>query len=176
MNLSYKVRGKDIRLDPLKTWDVSDGSKVAIYQGERSHRPELDFIVKYKKNNTRLRTPSHTHWIIDLVLKGEVNKELTLGLVKEFINIYDEIKPFDTQEERDGYNLIYPQKLVEKYKDLNSIGALSVEMLLTFVELFSMCEKRTEGAFMFRNMLGLCKQYLEGEKDYYQVVGISKRV
>jgi hypothetical protein len=176
MNLSYKVRGEDIRLNPLNKFEMEDGNVVAIYQGSRGQYPDLDFIVKYRKEGIRLRTPSHTHWIIDLVLKGEVNKELTLGLVKEFINIYDEIKPFDTQEERDGYNLIYPQKLVEKYKDLNSIGALSVEMLLTFVELFSMCEKRTEGAFMFRNMLGLCKQYLEGEKDYYQVVGISKRV
>jgi hypothetical protein len=176
MNLSYKVRGEDIRLNPLNKFEMEDGNVVAIYQGSRGQYPNLDFIVKYRKEGIRLRTPSHTHWIIDLVLKGEVNKELTLELVKEFINIYDEIKPFDTQEERDGYNLIYPQKLVEKYKDLNSIGALSVEMLLTFVELFSMCEKRTEGAFMFRNMLGLCKQYLEGEKDYYQVVGISKRV
>lgn len=176
MNLSYKVRGEDIRLNPLNKFEMEDGNVVAIYQGSRGQYPDLDFIVKYRKEGIRLRTPSHTHWIIDLVLKGEVNKELTLELVKEFINIYDEIKPFDTQEERDGYNLIYPQKLVEKYKDLNSIGALSVEMLLTFVELFSMCEKRTEGAFMFRNMLGLCKQYLEGEKDYYQVVGISKRV
>lgn len=176
MNLSYKVRGEDIRLNPLNKFEMEDGNVVAIYQGSRGQYPDLDFIVKYRKEGIRLRTPSHTHWIIDLVLKGEVNKELTLELVKEFINIYDEIKPFDTQEERDGYNLIYPQKLGEKYKDLNSIGALSVEMLLTFVELFSMCEKRTEGAFMFRNMLGLCKQYLEGEKDYYQVVGISKRV
>ena len=29
---------------------------------------------------------------------------------------------------------------------------------------------------MFRGMLELCKQYLEGQKDYYQIIGISKRV
>jgi hypothetical protein len=176
MNLSYKVRGEDIRLEPLNKFEMSDGHVVAIYQGSRGQFPDLDFIVKYKKEGIRLRTPSHTHWIIDLVLKGEVNKELTLQLVEDFIKMYDDTIPFNTQKERDDYRLIYPEKLVEKYKDLDSIGALSVEMLLTLVELFSMCEKRTEGAFMFRNMLGLCKQYLEGEKDYYQVVGISKRV
>jgi len=176
MDLSYKVRGENIRLNPLNKFEMEDGNVVAIYQGSRGQFPELDFIVKYRKEGIRLRTPSHTHWIIDLVLKGEVNKKLTLELVKEFVKIYDETIPFNTQEERNNYKLVYPQKLGEKYKELNSIGALSVEMLLTLVELFSMCEKRTEGAFMFRNMLGLCKQYLEGEKDYYQVVGISKRV
>ena len=47
--------------------------------------------------------------------------------------------------------------MTEKYQKLNQVGSLSVEMLVTFVELFSMCEKRTEGGFMFRNMLKLCE-------------------
>jgi len=29
---------------------------------------------------------------------------------------------------------------------------------------------------MFRSMLNLTKEYLEGKKDYYQVIGTSKRV
>ena len=176
MNLSYKVRGKDIRLDPLKTWDVSDGSKVAIYQGERSHRPELDFIVKYRKEDTRLRTPSHTHWIVDLVIKGEVKKDLTLKFVDKLITIYDSVERFKTIEERDSYELIYRTQFMEEFKELDGIGALSVEFITILVELFSRCEKQSDGAFMFRNMLELCKQYLNGEKDYYQIIGISKRV
>ena len=176
MDLSYKVRGENIRLNPLNKFEIKDGNIVAIYQGSRGQYPNLDFIVKYRKEGIRLRTPSHTHWIIDLVIKGEIEKELTLELVEDFIQIYDTITPFDKEEDRNSYQLVYPQKMTEKYQKLNQVGSLSVEMLVTFVELFSMCEKRTEGAFMFRNMLKLCKQYLEGEKDYYQVVGISKRV
>ena len=65
---------------------------------------------------------------------------------------------------------------MEEFKELDGIGALSVEFITILVELFSRCEKQTDGAFMFRNMLELCKQYLKGEKDYYQVIGISKRV
>ena len=152
MNLSYKVRGKDIRLDPLNRFEMGDGAIVAIYQGNRGQYPDLDFIVKYRSENTRLRTPSHTHLIIDLVVKGEVNKKLTLGLVEDFIKIYDEIKPFDTQSERDAYKLVYPNQLSTKYKELDSIGALSVEMLVTLVEMLYMCEKTTEEAYMFRNM------------------------
>jgi len=176
MNLSFKVRGKDIRLDPLKSWDISDGSKIAIYQGERSHRPELDFIVKYRKENTRLRTPSHTHWVVDLVIKGEVKKELTLKFVDKLISIYENVDRFKTIEERDNYELIYRTQFMEEFKELDGVGALSIEFITTLVELFSRCEKQSDGAFMFRNMLELCRQYLRGEKDYYQIIGISKRV
>jgi hypothetical protein len=153
-----------------------DGTIIAIYQGNRGSRPDLDFIVKHRHPTTRLRTPSHTHWVIDLVIKGEVNPNMTLEFVNELINIYDETQPFETVEERNNYELIHRGNLVDRFNGLNTIGALSIEMLTTLVELFSKCEKRSEGAFMFRNMLDLCKQYLEGKKDYYQLIGISKRV
>ena len=68
---------------------MEDGTIVAIYQGFRSSNPELDFIVKYKEPNKRLRTPSHTHWVVDLVIKGEVLPDLTLELVNELLTIYD---------------------------------------------------------------------------------------
>ncbi len=176
MNVSYKIRGKDIRLNPLKTWDISYGSIIAIYQGSRSHRPDLDFIVKYRKEGTRLRTPSHTHWVVDIIVKGEVNQELTLNFVNKLIEIYDNVERFTTVEERDNYELIYPQEITHEFNGLNTIGSLPVELIGTLVELFSKCEKQTDGAFMFRGMLNLCRQYLMGEKDYYQIVGISKRV
>ena len=44
------------------------------------------------------------------------------------------------------------------------------------LELFCKCEKQSSGAFMFRSMLTLTKEYLEGKKDYYQIIGTSKRV
>lgn len=176
MELSYKIKNEDRRSHPLNTWEMSDGTVIAIYQGSRGGRPDLDFIVKHRHPTTRLRTPSHTHWVIDLVIKGEVNTTTTLEFVNELINIYDETQPFETVTERDNYELIHRNTLVDRFSELDTVGALSVEMLVTLVELFSKCEKRSEGAFMFRNMLVLCKQYLEGEKDYYQLIGISKRV
>jgi hypothetical protein len=42
--------------------------------------------------------------------------------------------------------------------------------------LFSKCEKQTTDAFMFRGLLTLIKEYCEGTKDFYQIVGYSKRV
>jgi hypothetical protein len=162
---------------------MEDGTVVAIYQGFRSSNPELDFIVKYKEPNKRLRTPSHTHWVVDLVIKGEVLPELTLELVNELLNIYDSVSAFTDPSQRDEYDLIYPTLLthplvgpVHHYSALDNVGGLSIQLIMTLVELFSRCEKNNEGAFMFRGMLHLCKQYLEGEKDYYQIIGTSKRV
>ena len=176
VDLSYKIKNEDRRSYPLNHWEMSDGTIVAIYQGFRGENPDLDFIVKYKEPTKRLRTPSHTHWIVDLVIKGELNKELTLSFVNSLIIVYDNIEPFTTIEERDNYTLKYTTGLVEEYSELNNIGALPVELISTLVELFCKCEKQTTGAFMFRSMLNLTKEYLEGKKDYYQVIGTSKRV
>ena len=148
MDLSYKIKNEDRRSYPLKSWEMSDGTMVAIYQGFRGENPDLDFIVKYREPGKRLRTPSHTHWIVDLVVKGEVN----------------------------GYDLNYVDGLIDSYSSLNDVGSLSVELIVTLVELFCKCEKQSTGAFMFKSMLTLIKEYLEGKKDYYQVIGVSKRV
>ena len=182
MDLSYKIKNEDRRSYPLNSWTMEDGTIVAIYQGFRSSNPDLDFIVKYKEPNKRLRTPSHTHWVVDLVIKGEVLPELTLELVNELLTIYDSVEAFTEVSERDEYELIYPTLLSNPeigyyyYSALDNVGGLSIELILTLVELFSRCEKNNVGAFMFRGMLELCKQYLEGNKDYYQIIGISKRV
>jgi len=51
-----------------------------------------------------------------------------------------------------------------------------MDTLTAFIELFIRCEKQTTGAFMFRTLLELVKDYCDGKKDFYQVVGYSKRV
>ena len=173
--LQYKIKNGP-RVESLNEFTLEDGTIVAMFQGFRGENPDLDFIVKYKEPEKRLRTPSHTHWIVDLVIKGESKRALTLTFVNALITVYDNIVPFQTKQERDGYDLVYVDGLCDAYSRLNEVGALSVELIITLVELFSKCEKQTSGAFMFRNMLILTKEYLEGKKDYYQIIGTSKRV
>jgi hypothetical protein len=173
--LQYKIKNGP-RVESLKQFELDDGTIVAMFQGFRGENPDLDFIVKYKEPEKRLRTPSHTHWIVDLVIKGELHELTTLSLVESLIKIYEDIEPFKTVEERDDYKLQYVDNLVNTYSELDSVGALSIELIGTLVELFCKCEKQTTGAFMFKSMLELCKEYLEGKKDYYQVIGTSKRV
>ena len=174
MNLSFKKNG--ITHEPIKHWELSDGNYLVIYQGSRGDYPDLDFIVKYKSEKTRLRAPSHTHWIVDLLLKSESSPDRVCQFIKEWIEIYDVAEPFQSTEERKHYELIYNQYFLENYWDLENIGSFSVEFLSGMIELFIKCEKRTENAFMFKTLLNLIKDYCEGKKDFYQVISYSKRV
>ena len=176
MDISYKEKGKDIRHNPLKNYVMGDGTVVAIYQGFRGENPHLDFILKYKEPGKRLRTPSHTHWIVDLLVKSEYNKTMVGRYVDRMLERYDELPPFSTVEERDGYELELPFLLDVEFDDLNGHGYYKMDTLTSFIELFSINEKQTTGAFMFKTLLELVRDYCKGKKDFYQVVGYSKRV
>ena len=167
---------KGVNYTPLQYWTTDKDTKVAIYQGSRGENPDLDFIVKYKEKGKRLRTPSHTHWIVDLLVKAEYNKNLLSSYVTDLINVYDEITPFTNVEERDTYELTKMNDMEDKYWLLNGHGYYSVKTLTSLVELFSKCEKQSTGAFMFKTLLELVKDYCDGKKDFYQIVGYSKRV
>ena len=165
---------KGVNYTPLQYWTTDKDTKVAIYQGSRGENPDLDFIVKYKEKGKRLRTPSHTHWIVDLLVKCEYSKEIVGEYVQTMLDYYERTEPFNSVDERNNYELsFYP---TFDYDSLNQHGYYSIETLTAFIELFTKCEKQTTGAFMFKTLLQLVKDYCDGKKDFYQIVGYSKRV
>ena len=172
--LTFKKKG--VVHTPLTYWQIDKDNIIAIYQGGRGARPDLDFIVKHKQVGKKLRTPSHTHWIVDLIAKAQYDKGIVKSYVEDMIKLYDECEPFKTEEERNSYKLQCPTKMWFDHIMLEDRGYYPLQVLTTFIELFSKCEKQTPGAFMFRNLLILVKDYCEGKKDFYQVVGYSKRV
>ena len=172
--LIFKKKG--VVHTPLTYWQIDKDNIIAIYQGGRGAIPDLDFIVKHKQVGKKLRTPSHTHWIVDLIAKAQYDKGIVKSYVEDMIKLYDECEPFKTEEERNSYKLQCPTKMWFDHIMLEDRGYYPLQVLTTFIELFSKCEKQTPGAFMFRNLLILVKDYCEGKKDFYQVVGYSKRV
>jgi len=174
MNLTFTKNG--IKHDPINNWTLPDGSLIAIYQGSRGGNPELDFIVKYKKNKSRLRTPSHTHWIVDLIIKSEHAPYEVRSFISEWLELYNLIEPFKTKDEMKGYNFLYYEYFLEKYDTITNVGPLKIEFLCCLLELFIKCEKQTQGAFMFKKLLELVMEYCDGKKDYYQIISYSKRV
>jgi len=170
--MSYKKGG--VEHHPLKTWSFNDQTEVGIYQGFRGENPDLDFIVKYKSKGQRLRTPSHTHWIVDLLVKCEYSKEIVGEYVQTMLDYYERTESFNSVDERNNYELSFYTTF--DYNSLNQHGYYSIETLTAFIELFTKCEKQTTGAFMFKTLLQLVKDYCDGKKDFYQIVGYSKRV
>ena len=172
--LTFKKKG--VVHTPLTFWQIDGKNTIAIYQGGRGARPDLDFIVKHKEEGKRLRTPSHTHWIVDLITKAQYSKSRVKLYIEDMIKLYDECEPFKTEEERNAYKLQCPTKMWIDHIMLEDRGYYPLQVLTAFIELFSKCEKQTPDAFMFRNLLVLVKEYCEGKKDFYQIVGYSKRV
>jgi hypothetical protein len=172
--LTFKKKG--VVHTPLTFWQIDEKNTIAIYQGGRGARPDLDFIVKHKEEGKRLRTPSHTHWIVDLITKAQYSKPKVKLYIEDMIKLYDECEPFKTEEERNTYKLQCPTKMWIDHIMLDDVGYYPLQVLTAFIELFSKCEKQTPDAFMFRNLLVLVKEYCEGKKDFYQIVGYSKRV
>lgn len=173
-DLTFKKSG--VVHTPLQYWEIDKKYKIAIYQGNRGARPDLDFIVKYKEEGKRLRTPSHTHWIVDLIVKAQYDKSRVKSYIVDMIKVYDECEPFKNEEDRNSYKLQYPTKMWANHIMIEDVGYYPLQVLTAFIELFSKCEKQTPHAFMFRNLLVLVKEYCEGKKDFYQIVGYSKRV
>ena len=176
MDLSYKQKGTDTRHEPLNYYTMNDDTVIAIYQGFRGENPDLDFIVKYKEPGKRLRTPSHTHWIVDLLVKAEYSKPRVSNFVDRMLILYDQLEPFTSVEERNCYQLEEPFRVDVEFDELNGHGYYKMDTLTSFIELFIRCEKQATGAFMFKTLLELVKDYCDGKKDFYQVVGYSKRV
>lgn len=171
--LSFKKKG--VLHTPINYWTLSKGETIVIFQGNRGQRPDLDFIVKYKKDKSRLRAPSHTHWIVDLIMKKNLIPSLTIDFINDWIDLYDRIQPFKSIEEMQNYSLIYSDYFKDTYSDLDETE-FSVEFVSCLLELFCKCEKQTDNAFMFKNLLKLISDYCGGKKDFYQVISYSKRV
>ena len=107
---------------PINKWELIDGNILVIYQGDRGQNPKLDFIVKYRKPNCRLRTPSHTHWIVDLIIKHGFSPNVVKDFVLDWLNLYDIIEPFKTEDERINYELIYKSKRTPTLHDTLQLG------------------------------------------------------
>ncbi len=174
MNLSYTKKG--IKHEPLKSWEMGNGGYIAIYQGSRGGNPELDYIVKYRTPNSRLRAPSHTHWIVDLLLKYEHAPNQVTNFITEWLDLSERLEPFSCVEERNNYEFMFTEYFSDRYQDLDNLGAFSIEFVSGMIELFIRCEKQTPGAFMFKNLLELVRDYCTQKKDFYQIVSYSKRV
>jgi hypothetical protein len=160
---------------PINHWEFDD-TTIAIYQGNRGENKELDFIVKYKEGNKRLRALSHTHWVVDLLIKSNNDKTTIKSFIEDMIEIYDQTIPFSSVEERNNYDLKYFNRIKHKYSTLSNTGNYKIEVIITFIELFCLCEKQTKNAYFFKKLLGFLLDYCNGKKDFYQVISLSKKV
>jgi hypothetical protein len=160
----------------INTYLTKDGIVISMFQGNRGQYPEIDFIVRVLKPGIDERPfpPPHLFWVVDLMMKINDYKTDVREILEFYLEFYDLVPPFESPESRIDYKLKTVEYITEKYKHIEQSFTLSLEYVTIIIELFCINEKRNEGAYMFRDLLKILLDYIDGKADYIQVMQASK--
>lgn len=144
---------------------------IGVYKGELSN---FDILIKYKEKQgnkwSRIRTPKHIHWAVDMLIKRYNNSDNTQKLIQFLINKWDGLVGIKSeQEQKTVLNNVMTIPIPDELKQLN-YGIYSIEFLFRLAFLLMIQEKTNrEDAYMFKNLL---KALLE-QKDLFKIISIA---
>ena len=167
-----KAPVKGMLKEAFKTYKTKDGTLVGLFQGSRGARPDIDFVIKIliPGSDKILRPPTHTFWVVDLLLKIPGYRNEVRKIVEYYINYYKHTTPFSSVQERNNYQLETVKEITTRYARLDQSYTLSLDYVAMVIELFCKNEKITPGAYMFRNLLFTLRDYIDGKKHYTEVL------
>ena len=155
--MEYSLRdGKGGKAHSIKEIKL-DGVTIGVFAGSRGNNPNHDILIKYQEDGKRVRTPKHIHWVIDVLIKKEHNRELTLKFLKYLRDMYDRVKGFESKEDRRNCELTETtHEKLREFEPLNQYGEYSVEFIGHLIELMIKMEKNTppeKPARVFRELM-----------------------
>lgn len=162
----------------LVSFPVNGSFYIAIYQGSIS---DLDVIIKYRQkdaagNWSRLRTPKHIHWAVDIMIKHYLEDASTNQLLDFLIDWWqNHAAPWTTPEERNDFlkaeNLMQIVNAeAQNYAQLAGKGEYSVPFLILLAILLMSQEKTNmSAAYMFGNLLDKLKKH----QDIFSIISIA---
>ena len=144
---------------------------IYVFQGTLS---QFDIVIKYKKDDTRIRTPKHIHWVMDILMKMQGNEILTKNYLQAIQDCWNSCVPltnndYDTLKVliENGENDIY----IEQYFQLNDFGEYDVEFLYVLMELLAVQEKTNRAdAYMFGKII---EELLETDRDIFKIISTA---
>lgn len=162
--------------EPLMVFPINDSYVLAIYRGQISPQ---DIIIKYKQKNhegrwSRLRTPKHIHWAVDVLLKLHAEKASTQEFLDTLLKIWDETQPLQNEKDREELTLEnlakdFDEKF-KKYNHLSNKGEYSIRFLILLAKLLMIQEKTNRrDAYMFRDLLSA----LRNGREIYGIVSTA---
>ncbi len=156
----------------FRTYKTKDGTLIGLFQGSRGVNPRLDFVIKIliPGSDKVLRPPTHTFWVVDLLLKIPQYRKEVREIVEYYINYYSTTAPFSSAEERNDYQLETLKDITSKYSRIEQDYTLSLDYVATGIELFCKNEKINPGAYMFRDLLLALRDYIDGKLHYTEVL------
>lgn len=141
---------------------------VYVFQGKLS---QFDILVKYKKGDSRIRTPKHIHWVVDVLMKMQGNERLTREYLQAIQNCWLTCEPLPNNDFATIRTLIERGERavdIERYSALNSFGEYKVDFLYVLMELLAVQEKTNRAdAHIFGEIL---EDLLEDDRDIFKIV------
>lgn len=142
-----------------------------VFQGSIS---PFDILIKYKKDDLRIRTPKHIHWVVDILIKIQHEKKLSTEFLNEIKKLWNNCTPLQSNDFDTLNNLVENSKNeieIDKYQKLNSYGEYPVDFLFVLMLLLSTQEKTNRNdAYMFGKII---EQLLETEYDIYKITSTA---
>lgn len=134
--------------------DFENNYKIYVFPGELS---ENDIRIMYSQEGKRIRTPKHIHWVVDLLLKMQEERNLTRKFIKELKTEWTKSSPLQSNDENTLVTLVddcITFTDVSKYQDLDKYGEYDIEFLVVLMNLLMTQEKtNNKNAYMFGNIL-----------------------
>ena len=160
----------------IKEIPLPDGTIIGVFEGNRGANKDHDILIKYQEKGKRLRTPKHIHWVIDLLIKKEHNKELTIKFMKYLREMYDWVEAFTSKEDRKNCNLKETTLAkLKPFEELNKYGEYKVEFIGHLIELMIKMEKNTlpeKPARVFKELMDAMIQ----EKEIFVIVSKATQI
>lgn len=161
---------------PLFVSEINGNFIIAVYQGSFS---KYDILIKYRQRHkgewSRIRTPKHIHWAVDILIKMHFESKQTKDFLDFLIKVWENTTPFKNAQERKTFlrleKLIETNRReIERYEQLSQKGEYSIKFLVLLAKLLMAQEKTNlETAYMFKRLLDALKS---GE-DIFKIVSIA---
>jgi len=166
-----------VRISPLFALEINHSFIIGVYQGSLS---QYDILIKYRQKLangqwSRIRTPKHIHWAVDILIKMHSEPEKTQSFLDFLMQIWEYATPFATEEERNDFlkteNLLeINQQEIFQYESLSSKGEYSIKFLVLLAKLLMAQEKTNmRDAYMFKNLL----EALRANEDIFKIVSTA---
>jgi hypothetical protein len=172
--MTFHKNGKNII--PLNVYEINGVYILGVYQGSFS---KFDILIKYRQNIkhvwSRIRTPKHIHWAVDMLIKLHEDKIKTQKFLDFLLSIWDKTTPVKSKKQQKGTLSIETllqnsQSMIRKYDALSEKGEYSIKFLILLAKLLMIQEKTNlETAYMFKSLL---KTLREGG-NIFSVVSVA---
>ena len=168
-----RIRQNNQNITSILDIDFGNGLWIYVFPGTISQN---DIWIKFRDYNiprSKIRTPKHIHWAVDILIKKFSNPGLTNAFLNDMLTRWNQITPLPNRQMQTILrNLVYSQsgRFIASYQPLNAAGFFSIEFLTHLMELLMLQEKTNNPqAYMFSRVVNS----LLNSTDLYKILSTA---